>query len=69
MLFLRAITSVGQSHLPGEGSGGAGDYGDPVALPNWSWVRVIVTVFGNVPIICGIIAAWAFRPLIGFASP
>jgi len=37
--------AVGQSHLPGEGPGGAGDYGDPVAASELGWVWVIVDAY------------------------
>jgi hypothetical protein len=34
--------AVGQRHFPGEGSGGAGDHGDPVAAPELDRVRIVV---------------------------
>src|SRR3984885_8103400 len=34
--------AVRQGHLPGEGSCGAADYGDPVAAPELDRVRVVV---------------------------
>jgi hypothetical protein len=58
----RDLVAVGQVHLSGEGSGGVGDDGDPVAVSELDRVGVCTRMSGNIRTSCFIAAPCVSRP-------